>query len=175
MTKRIMKMATRGWTTAGLVVCAFFAGMAVNALPSFNTFSDGERIYADDMNDNFTQIMEWARDQEQVAGYLTKDNGATVPFYRKIVTGVKGATVDSNTDSLPHGLGSYDIASQRRVVGCEVVVNYTGGATTALNLTAGSATAAWCDFTDTEVEVEWVTTTPQDGNYYVVIDYVRSW
>lgn len=169
-----MKIKQSRWLTGGLVLTAFAAGMAVNAVPNFTTFTAGTPIVAADMNANFAAIKTWATEQEKVAGYVTKDNGAAVPFYRKVLTGTKGG----QTDTLTHGLSSYNIASGRKILHCDVMVNYDStGATIALNLDNGSATASWCDFTDTQVEIQWATTTlhSSGANYYVVIDYVRNW
>ncbi len=161
------------WYNLGLMGCAFFGGLAIQALPSLKDFEGGTRISAADMNANFDEVLRWAGEQEKVAGYLTKDgSNTTIPFYRKIITGPSKTT---DTTNMAHGLGN--VASGRRIIHCDVMVNYSGGTTIALNLTNGSATAAWCDFDDTNLEVKWVTATPHDSGqtYYVLVDYVKAW
>jgi hypothetical protein len=101
------------------------------------------------------------------AGYITLNNGTKLPYYRKVFTGTRTST----TTTIAHGI-SGNPASERRFIGCEVVVNYESAGlrqTLNLNSASGASTPTWCDMDDSELIIGWYNDSERD--YQVSLEY----
>jgi hypothetical protein len=158
--------------------------LAIAAVEIPNVFQAGDAVSASQMNANFQSIaapVEALQAQvatlqadlaeaQSVAGYLTQPNGSVVPYYLKVLTGTKTSTVTT----LAHGIPGSP-ATQRRFIGCEVVVNYNSSGprqTLNLNSPTGPSTPNWCDMDDTNLVIGWHD--PAERAFQVSLLYLGS-
>ncbi len=173
---------------AGSVVGIGLVGGVAYAVTDPIHFQSGAPIVAEDFNTNFDQLtgaiaaLEKRVDElnqqvssldsdvidaQSVAGYLTTPGGKSVPFFRKVLS-VSSRTATSVT--LSHGIAGQP-ATERRFINCAVLTNHEPGRQNInLNEPEGASAAHWCDFSDTEIEITWTTTS--GFPYFVVVDYV---
>jgi hypothetical protein len=166
---------------AGVVAAAFLAPTLGATIPELVQFSPGDPVGAAAFNSNFGMLRSAVQDlEEQVAtletelaqarstaGQIGLSNGETITVRRKLLTGTKSST----STTLPHGLPN-NPASQRRILGCEIVGDATGIQAVNLAGQLGAQSATWCEFTDTEVEITWATAGPL--TFHVIIDYTDA-
>ncbi len=156
---------------AGALLVPTFA-VAATQIPY--VFQAGDPVSATEMNANFSTLDGAVNNLEEhlsdlqaelaearaAAGYITLANGTRVPYYRKLLKGTR----TSATTTLAHGI-SGNPATERRFIGCEVMVNYDSGGprqTVALNVNSGASTATYCDMDDTTLLVNWYNTSTRE-------------
>lgn len=149
---------------AGALVVPALSVAAVN-IP--NVFSAGDTVSSSKMNENFTTLRDAINTLESqvedlqaeldeartAAGYITLSNGDHLPYYRKVLNGTRSGS----TTTLAHGI-SGNPATERRFLGCDVVVNYNSGGprqTQNMNSTSGASTPTYCDMDDTNLIIAW--------------------
>ncbi len=165
----------------GVLAAAFLAPTLGQTIPELISFSAGKPVSASDFNSNFDTLRDAVENlEDQVAtleselatarsraGSIALASGSTVPVLRKVITGTKSAT----TTTQPHGI-SGNPATQRRILGCQVVVDATGEQSVNYATSVGSHATLWCEVRDTEVEIAWATATTV--GYQIVIEYAES-
>ena len=141
--------------------------LAVAATQIPHVFQTGDPVSSSEMNANFSSLGNAVDMLEQqlaglqaeldeartAAGHITLSNGTRVPYYRKVLKATRSGT----TTTIPHGITG-NPASERRFIGCEVMVNYDSNGprqTSALNIASGASTATYCDMDDTTLLVNW--------------------
>lgn len=165
---------------AGVVASAFLAPTLGKTIPQLIRFSAGDPVGATDFNSNFTTLRTAVQNLEDqvaalqaevaatrsTAGRITLPNGESIEVRRKLLVGTKSAT----TVTLPHGIPN-NPATQRRFLGCEIIGD--GLDVQAINLAGqlGSQAANWCEFSDTELELTWVTA--GTVTFQVIVDYTE--
>lgn len=163
---------------AGVVGAAFLAPALGRTVPELVSFTAGDPVSATDFNSNFTTLRTALEtleskvatleadlaDARATAGQVSLSNGEVVTVRRKLLTGSKSGT----STWLAHGIAN-NPATQRRILGCEVVGDAVGVQAVNLANQLGAQAATWCEFTDTEVEVGWATSGAL--NFQVIIDY----
>lgn len=163
---------------AGVVAAAFLAPALGRSIPQLIQFSAGDPVGAADFNANFTTLRTAVQSLEDkvatleaelgearsTAGRIALPNGEVIAVRKKLLTGNKTST----STTLPHGIPD-NPATQRRILGCELVGDGAGAQAVNLAGQLGSHSANYCDVTDTEVKLAWVTATPV--TFHVIIEY----
>jgi len=163
---------------AGVLTAAFLAPTLGKTIPQLLQFSPGDPVSASAFNTNFTTLRTAVQNLEEkvstletelaearaTAGHITLSNGEAVAVRRKLLTGSKTTT----STTLAHGIPG-NPASQRRILGCEVIGDAAGIQAVNLAGQLGAQSANWCEFNDTEVEITWATAGPI--TFQVIIDY----
>ena len=176
-----MKNSSSRLIASALLFAAGFVALSAHSVPDLVEFKAGDSVSAAAFNTNFNNIADSiAALDDQVAdlqneldearsaaGYITLKNGKKLPYYRKVFTGTRTST----TTTIAHGI-SGNPATERRFIGCEVVVNYDSSGprqTLNLNTPSGASTPTWCDMDDTDLLVGWYDGSSRD--YQVSLEY----
>lgn len=177
-----MNDRTKSWVAVAVVGASVLLVSRVRAVGNLVHFSAGDPVSAADFNSNFDTLHGAIEDLEgelvtlqadltearSAAGYLTAPDGATMPYYRKVIQATKAST----STTIAHGV-SGSPATERRFVSCQVVTNYaTDKQDIPYNTTDGASGLFWCDLDDTNVSITWATATSMP--YQVVLEYVKT-
>ena len=155
----------------GILGALALPGLAVAAVEIPNVFSAGDPVSSSAMNENFSSVgasiealqttvasLQGELDEARsAAGYITLANGASAPYFRKVVKLTRTGAITT----VPHGI-SGSPATERRFIGCEVTRNYDSNGprqTVNLNSASGASTAEWCDMDDTNLVVSFYNAT----------------
>src|SRR5262245_56806458 len=144
----------------GIVGALGVPALAVAAVNIPHVFHAGDEVSSSGMNENFSTLADAVNaleaqlatleadldDARSAAGYITLQSGDQQPYYRKVLKGTRSGS----TTTLPHGIPG-NPATERRFLGCEVMVNYEESGprqTMNLNTGSGSLTPNYCDMDD---------------------------